>query len=54
MEDRINSFERMLANNPENPTGLLALANEYGKAGRHEDEAVVRGYPLRGKRKKAK
>ena len=54
MEDRINYFERMLADNPDNPTGLLALANEYGKAGRHEDEAVVRGYPLRGKRKKAK
>ncbi len=38
---QINYFERMLANNPENPTGLLALANEYGKAGRDEDEAVV-------------
>ena len=25
----------------DNPTGLLALANEYGKAGRHEDEAAV-------------
>ena len=31
----------MLAQNPENPTGLLALANEYGKAERHEDEAAV-------------
>ena len=31
----------MLADNPDNPTGLLALANEYGKAGRHEDEAAV-------------
>ncbi len=41
MEDRIDYFERMLADNPDNPTGLLALANEYGKAGRHEDEAVV-------------
>ena len=41
MEDRINYFERMLADNPDNPTGLLALANEYGKAGRHEDEAAV-------------
>ncbi|MDP8949724.1 MAG: hypothetical protein M3N00_05700 [Actinomycetota bacterium] len=37
-EDRINYFERMLA---DNPTGLLALANEYGKVERYEDEAVV-------------
>ena len=41
MEDRIVYFERMLADNPDNPTGLLALANEYNKAGRHEDEAAV-------------
>ena len=41
MEDRIGYFERMLAENPDNPTGLLALANEYGKVGRHEDEAAV-------------
>ena len=41
MEDRIEYFERMLADNPDNPTGLLALANEYNKAGRHEDEVVV-------------
>jgi hypothetical protein len=41
MEDRIDYFERMLAENPDNPTGLLALANEYGKAGRDEDEAAV-------------
>ncbi len=41
MEDRIEYFERMLADNPDNPTGLLALANEYNKVGRHEDEAVV-------------
>ena len=41
MEDRINYFERMLADNPDNPTGLLALANEYQKAGRYEDEAAV-------------
>ena len=34
VEDRINYFERMLADNPENPTGLLVLANEYKKAGR--------------------
>ena len=37
-EDRIEYYERMLA---DNPTGLLALANEYGKAGRDEDEAVT-------------
>jgi len=41
VEDRIDYFERMLADNPDNPTGLLALANEYGKAERYEDEAVV-------------
>jgi hypothetical protein len=41
LEDRIEYFERMLADNPNNPTGLLALANEYGKAGRDEDEAVT-------------
>lgn len=41
MEDRIDYFERMLADNPDNPTGLLALANEYGKAERPEDEAAV-------------
>ncbi len=37
MEDagsRIGYFERMLSDNPDNPTGLLALANEYGKADR--------------------
>jgi len=41
VEDRINYFERMLADNPDNPTGLLALANEYQKVERYEDEAVV-------------
>ena len=41
MEDRIELFERMLADNPDNPTGPLALANEYDKAGRYEDEAAV-------------
>ena len=41
MEDRIEYFERMLADNPDNPTGLLALANEYNKARRYEDEAAV-------------
>ena len=38
-QNRIDYFERMLADNPDNPTGLLALANGYGKAGR--DEAAV-------------
>ena len=37
----VRRFERMLADNPDNPTGLLALANEYGKAGSDEDEAAV-------------
>ena len=41
MEDRIEYFERMLADNPDNPTGLLALANEYNKVGRYEDEAAA-------------
>jgi tetratricopeptide (TPR) repeat protein len=41
VEDRIDYFERMLADNPDNPTGLLALANEYRKAGRDEEEAAV-------------
>ena len=41
VEDRINYFERMLADNPDNPTGLLALANEYDKAERYDDEAAV-------------
>ena len=40
-ENRIEYFERMVADNPDNPTGLLALANEYRKAGRYEDEAAV-------------
>ncbi len=47
MEDRINYFERMLADNPDNPTGLLALANEYQKAERYEDEAAVLELPTR-------
>ena len=41
MEDRICYFERMLADNQENPTGLLALASEYKNAGREEEEAAV-------------
>ena len=39
MEERIEYFERMPADNPDNPTSLLA--NGYGKVGRHEDEAAV-------------
>ena len=31
----------MLENDPTNATGLLALANEYGKAERKEDEAAT-------------
>lgn len=40
-QDRISYFEKMLAENPNNPTGLLALANEYGKADRLEDETAT-------------
>ena len=40
-DNRIEYFERMVADNPDNPTGLLALANEYGKAERPEDEAAA-------------
>lgn len=40
-QNRIDYFERMLADNPDNPTGLLALANEYRKADRSEDEAAA-------------
>jgi tetratricopeptide (TPR) repeat protein len=40
-ENRIEYFERMVAGNPDNPTGLLALANEYQKAKRYEDEAAA-------------
>lgn len=40
-QNRIEYFERMVADNPDNPTGLLALANEYRKAERYEDEAAV-------------
>lgn len=39
--DRIAYFEKMLADDPTNATGLLALANEYGKNGREEDEAAT-------------
>ena len=41
MEDRIEYFERMLADKPDNPTDLLALANEYNKVERCKDEAAV-------------
>jgi predicted Zn-dependent protease len=41
LEDRIEYFERMLADKPDNPTGLLALANEYNKVERYKDEAAV-------------
>jgi predicted Zn-dependent protease len=45
MKSRIEYFEKMLARDPDNPTGLLALANEYRKAGRQEDVArVLRHY----------
>ena len=40
-QNRIEYFERMVADNPDNPTGLLALANEYQKAERFEDEAAA-------------
>ena len=40
-ENRIEYFERMVADNPDNPTGLLALANEYQKAERYEDEVAA-------------
>jgi hypothetical protein len=41
VEDRIEYFEQMLADKPDNPTGLWALANEYDKATWCEDEAAV-------------
>ena len=34
-------FRKDAGKNPHNPTGLLALANEYQKSGRHEDETAV-------------
>ena len=40
-ENRIEYFERRVAANPDTPTGLLALANEYHSARRDEDEAAV-------------
>jgi len=41
VEDRINCFERMLADNPDSPTGLLALDNEYGKDECYEYEVAA-------------
>ena len=41
MEGRIEYFERMLADKPDNPTGLLAIASEYNKVERYKDEAAV-------------
>lgn len=38
---RIEYFEKMLSDDPDNPTGLLALANEYNKSGRRQDEAAT-------------
>lgn len=38
---RIEYFEKMLSTNPDDPTGLLALANEYNKADRRVDEAAT-------------
>jgi hypothetical protein len=38
VEDGTEYFERMPA---DNPTGLVALANEYNKVDRHEGEAAV-------------
>jgi tetratricopeptide (TPR) repeat protein len=42
-QNKIEYFERMVTDNPDNPTGLLALANEYQRAERYEDEAAVLG-----------
>lgn len=42
-DSRIEYFERMLESNPHSAMGLLALANEYNKAGRRGDEADVLG-----------
>ena len=39
--ERRLEFQRLLADNPDNPSGLLALSNEYQKVERFEDEAAV-------------
>jgi hypothetical protein len=41
LQDRTEYFERMVADNPDNPAGLLTLAKEYNEAERYEDEAAV-------------
>ena len=38
MEDGTEYYERVSA---DNPTGLLALVNEYDEVAHHEDEAAV-------------
>jgi len=37
MQDRIEVFEHMLANDPENTMVMFGLAKEYEKLGRHSD-----------------
>lgn len=37
MQDRIEVFEEMLANDPQNTMVMFGLAKEYEKLGRHED-----------------
>ena len=37
MKDRIEVFEQMLANDPENTMVMFGLAKEYEKLGRHND-----------------
>jgi len=37
MQDRIEVFEQMLANDPENTMVMFGLAKEYEKLGRHID-----------------
>ena len=37
MQDRIEVFEQMLANDPENTIVMFGLAKEYEKLGRHSD-----------------
>ena len=45
---RIEVFEQILANEPENAMVMFGLAKEYEKAGRHEDViALLNGYLAR-------
>jgi tetratricopeptide (TPR) repeat protein len=37
MQDRVEVFEQMLANDPENAMVMFGLAKEYEKLGRHAD-----------------